>query len=158
MGCRVAGSMGEAIFGIYISRSLQAFLLIPRQFSNSSAAMRSLTNISRRKFPQCIPSMRPIPPTHQNRPQSQHHTIRKQMIPTRKLLLGVQLLKVSVAELVSADEPSILGITNVAIHICQLDQPSNRNMREIGPTCQTPGSISSWQAAQRQKRRLTSVA
>lgn len=37
----------------------------------------------------------------------------------RNLLLGVQLLKVSVAELVSANKPPILGITNVG----QLPEP-----------------------------------
>lgn len=80
------------------------------------------------------------------------------MILTRKLLLGVQLLKVSVAELVSADKPSVLGIANIAINICQLGQAKSKDMSERGRPSHTPGSQSLLESAQKQKRRLTSFA
>lgn len=60
------------------------------------------------------------------------------MIPTWNLLLGVQLLKVSVAELVSANKPPILGITDVAIHTCQLEQPCNGDKREKAAHAKRP--------------------
>lgn len=134
--CDAAGDIGDAAFAVFVD-------VLSNLLGNRSTI---LWLFPRNKLPnprpKTLPFMHPRPTSPSRPPASAASHNSKTMILTRKLLLGVQLLKVSVAELVSADEPSVLGITNVAINIRQLDQANSKDMSERGRPSHTPGSQS----------------
>lgn len=136
MRCGAAGDIGDAALAVFVD--------VHSNLPGKPSPILQLFPCNKlpNARPKDLPSIHPIPtsPSRPPAPTASHNS--KQMILTRKLLLGIQLLKVSVTELVSADEPSVLGITNIAINICQLDQANSKDMSERGRPSHTPGSQS----------------